>query len=76
MPMVCNVRRSERDKKIGRRYRVLADGVDITDTVFYVDARRRIVRRYLRNSDGNFYLMGRDVAWETLRPRRVRLVRK
>lgn len=56
-------------------YRCVADGIEI-DSVFYVDARRRIIGRYVKDTNGNHYAIGRELACEYLRPRRVRLVRK
>lgn len=74
--MTCNVIRGEKDRALGRRYKVIADGKDVTDGTFYVDARRRIVRVYARNAKGDFYIdyAAGTMVTKTLRPRRVRLV--
>jgi len=79
--VTINVRRSDSDKKIGRRYRVVADGVDLTSSAFYVDGRRRIVRlnvdeKGMPSRKGVISRNRREVLWKEIHPRRVRLIKK
>ena len=76
--MTCDVRRANSsDKKILKaRYRVIADGTDITDDCYYADGRRRIVGVYLKDEHGRPYITADGgIAFQALRPRRVRLVK-
>lgn len=76
--MTINVRRSKKDMDIGLRYRVIADGRDVTNGCWYVDARRRVLKLNKLDVHGESYLEWRNgeyvVATEYMKARRVRLV--
>jgi len=54
--MVISIGRSQRDDRAGKRYRCILNGKDVTRETFYCDSRRGIVRMYLRNDEGWFYI--------------------
>lgn len=80
--MKIDLRRpGDRSRYKAGTYRVVADGRDLSNRVFYVDGRRRIVGVNKVNSQGLAYLeydeSGEpEIAREFLRPRRVRLVKR
>ncbi len=57
------------------RYRVWLNDREVTNETFYVDARRGLVRMYLRDAEGHFYVDGDHVA-RVERRGHVRLVRR
>lgn len=75
--MVCDVHRNNKqDRRLCGLYRVMADGRDVTREVFYVDARRRLLGLYVKDSNGYFLFVDGDVAkcWQIAK--HVRLVKK
>jgi hypothetical protein len=76
--MVIDMRRSERDREIGRRYRCLLNGRDVTNDTFYADGRRGIVGMYLRDDAGRFLFSDgwRDEVGKVFKRGRVRLMKK
>jgi hypothetical protein len=74
--MVCDVRRmAARDRRVLQsKYRVIADGRDLTAGCFYVDARRRIVGLYTQRDGQSIVGADGELIRKWLYPRRVRLV--
>jgi hypothetical protein len=74
-------RRNASDLRLMMRYRVVADGKDITSDTFFVDARRRRVGVFLRNEQGRHFVIldgssrHGEMAVSFLHPRRVRLIK-
>ena len=76
--MTCDLRRgTKRDWIIAKAYRCIADGKDITDQTFYVDARRRRVGVLALNDQGRPFMNdAHELVRLFIHPRRVRLVKK
>jgi hypothetical protein len=76
--MTSDLRRARDFRRHAGKYRVVANGRDVSNDCFYFDGRRRIVGLFLRDETGRHYIdkATGGVARQIVKFRRVRAIKK